>query len=240
MQGNHEPEEKNMSAKIAVVEDDLDICEILTYNLELDGFDVIVYQDGKKALNAILEELPDLVLLDIMLPGMNGLEIAQILRNNTDMKTVPIIMITARSEEMDILHGLEKGADDYVTKPFRPREVIARVKALLRRHHRDEDEVYRRDNLTVNFSQHHVTIADKTVNLTPKELLLLKALIDAKGRVLSRDQLLDKVWGFDYYGDPRTVDVHVRRLREKLADHAYLVETVKGFGYRVKAEDKGD
>lgn len=229
-----------MSTKIAVVEDDLDICEILTYNLEQEGFEVIVYQDGKKALNAILEELPDLVLLDIMLPGMNGLEIAQILRTEDNTKTIPIIMITARSEEMDILHGLEKGADDYVTKPFRPREVIARVKALLRRHHRGEDEVYRLDNLTINFSQHHVAIADKTINLTPKELLLLIALINAKGRVLSRDQLLDKVWGFDYYGDPRTVDVHIRRLREKLTDHAHLVETVKGFGYRIKAENKGE
>jgi two-component system, OmpR family, alkaline phosphatase synthesis response regulator PhoP len=176
-------------------------------------------------------------LLDVMLPGLNGHEIARKIRNDENMRTIPIIMITARSEEMDILQGLEQGADDYITKPFRPREVIARVKALLRRHYRDEDNIYQIGNLTVNFSKHQIHNKDVLIELTPKEFLLLKTLIQANGRVLSRDQLLDKIWGFDYYGDPRTVDVHIRRLRAKLADQEYLVETVKGFGYRIKLQN---
>lgn len=226
-----------MSARIMIVEDDPDICEILQYNLEQEGYDVIIHNDGKDALQAMLANPPNLVLLDLMLPGMNGLDIARKVRKDERTHTLPILMITARSEEMDILQGLELGADDYVTKPFRPREVIARVKALLRRHHRDEDRLYRFGDLTVNFSRHEVAAAGKVLDLTPKEFLLLKALILANGRVLSRDQLLDQVWGYDYYGESRTVDVHVRRLRKKLDNWAELVETVKGFGYRIKTED---
>lgn len=226
-----------MSAQIMIVEDDPDICEILQYNLEQEGYDVVIHNDGKDALDSILSNPPNLILLDLMLPGLNGLDIARKVRKDERTHTLPILMITARSEEMDILHGLELGADDYVTKPFRPREVIARVKALLRRHHRDEDRLYRFRDLTVNFSKHEVAIGDKTLDLTPKEFLLLKALILANGRVLSRDQLLDQVWGYDYYGESRTVDVHVRRLRKKLDNWAELVETVKGFGYRIKTED---
>jgi two-component system phosphate regulon response regulator PhoB len=217
-----------------IVEDDPDICDILTYNLEQEGFESIIFNDGKKALKSCLSQPPDLILLDLMLPGMNGLEFTRAVRKDMVCQNLPIIMITARSEEMDILHGLELGADDYITKPFRPREVIARVKALLRRYKRDEDQMFQIDGLMVNFSKHIVTAEKKDLELTPKEFLLLKALIEAKGRVLSRDQLLDKVWGFDYYGDPRTVDVHVRRLRKKLGKWANVVETVKGFGYRMK------
>ncbi|MDZ7261220.1 MAG: response regulator transcription factor [candidate division KSB1 bacterium] len=225
-----------MNGKIMVVEDDPDICEILEYNLKQEGFDVVVFDDGQKALESILKNPPDLLLLDLMLPGRNGLEMARILRKDEYTSNLPIIMITARSEEMDILHGLEQGADDYITKPFRPKEVIARVKALLRRHHRDEDQIFQYGDLTINFSKHQVTGGDKVIELTPKEFLLLKALIKANGRVLSRDQLLDQVWGYEYYGDPRTVDVHIRRLRGKLGNWATLVETVKGFGYRMKLD----
>ena len=225
-----------MNAKIMIIEDDPDICEILEYNLIQEGFDVDIFHDGQKGLNAVLKDPPNLVLLDLMLPGRNGLEIARIIRKDEHTFNVPIIMITARSEEMDILQGLEQGADDYITKPFRPKEVIARVKALLRRHHRNEDKIYQYGDLIINFSTHQVTVNDDVLDLTPKEFLLLKALIQAKGRVLSRDKLLDQVWGFDYYGDPRTVDVHIRRLRQKLDKWADFVETVKGFGYRIKLE----
>lgn len=223
-----------MSAQIFIIEDDLDICEILAYNLKQEDFDVQVFNDGKKGLEAIMSSPPDLVLLDLMLPGKSGMEVMRSIRSEEATADLPIIMITARSEEMDILHGLEQGADDYITKPFRIKEVIARVKALLRRHLRDEDKIYQYGDLVVNFSKHQVTINDQMVDLTPKEFLMLKALIQANGRVLSRDKLLDQVWGFDYYGDPRTVDVHVRRLRQKLGQWADFIETVKGFGYRIK------
>ncbi len=225
-----------MNAKIMVIEDDPDICEILAYNLKIEDFDVEVFHNGQRGLDAIFKEPPDLVLLDVMLPGKSGIEIARTIRKEEHTSNLPIIMITARSEEMDILHGLEQGADDYITKPFRPKEVIARVKALLRRHLRDEDKIYQYGDLIVNFSKHQVMAKDEIVDLTPKEFLLLKALIQANGRVLSRDKLLDQVWGFDYYGDPRTVDVHIRRLRQKLDLWSDFVETVKGFGYRIKID----
>lgn len=225
-----------MSFRIIIVEDDPDICEILQYNLTQEDFEIQVFHDGKQALEQILKDPPHLVLLDLMLPGMNGLEITRILRRDEQLFNLPIIMITARSEEMDVLHGLELGADDYITKPFRPREVIARVRALLRRLEREKDNIYQFQELTVNFSKHQVMVGTDVLDLTPKEFLLLKALIDANGRVLSRDQLLDSVWGYDYYGESRTVDVHVRRLRKKLGDLADFVETVKGFGYRIKME----
>lgn len=223
-----------MEIKIMVVEDDPDISEILEYNLQQEGYDVVVCDDGEKALSMIEKNPPTLLLLDLMLPNKNGLEITRAVRKDERTFNMPIIMITARSEEMDVLQGLELGADDYITKPFRPKEVIARVKALLRRHHRDDDKLYQLGKLTVNFSKHQVSVGDSVLDLTPKEFLLLKALIQANGRVLSRDQLLDQVWGYDYYGDPRTVDVHVRRLRKKLDQWANVVETVKGFGYRIK------
>lgn len=225
-----------MSAKIMIIEDDPDICEILEYNLQQEGFDTEKFHNGQKALDAILKDPPDLILLDLMLPGRNGLEIARIIRKDEQTFNIPIIMITARSEEMDLLQGLEQGADDYITKPFRPKEVIARVKAMLRRHLRDEDKIYQYGDLIVNFSKHQVIAKNQVLDLTPKEFLLLKALIQANGRVLSRDKLLDQAWGFDYYGDPRTVDVHIRRLRQKLDKWADFVETVKGFGYRIKLD----
>jgi two-component system alkaline phosphatase synthesis response regulator PhoP len=225
-----------MSFRITIVEDDPDICEILQYNLAQEEYEIQVFHDGKQALEQILKEPPHLVLLDLMLPGMNGLEMTRILRRDEQLFNLPIIMITARSEEMDVLHGLELGADDYITKPFRPREVIARVRALLRRLEREKDNIYQYQKLTVNFSKHQVFAGEEALDLTPKEFLLLKALIEANGRVLSRDQLLDSVWGYDYYGESRTVDVHVRRLRKKLGDLADFVDTVKGFGYRLKME----
>jgi two-component system alkaline phosphatase synthesis response regulator PhoP len=226
-----------MNDRIIIIEDDPDICEILEFNLEQSGYEATAYYDGLKGYEAILQSPPDLILLDLMLPGLNGLEIARKLRFEERTRSIPIIMITARSEEYDILHGLEQGADDYITKPFRPREVMARVKALLRRHKRDEDQIFQTGDLIINFSRHEVSTGNENLELTPKEFSLLKALIQAKGRVLSRDQLLDQAWGYDYYGEVRTVDVHVRRLRKKLDKAADVIETVKGFGYRIKLEE---
>lgn len=223
-----------MNARIVIIEDDQDICEILEYNLQHEGYDVTSYNDSKKGLDAILKDPPDLLLLDLMLPGKNGLEITRKLRKDEHTCNLPIILVTARSEEMDVLHGLEQGADGYITKPFRPKEVVARVNALLRRQIQEQDQIYTYGDLIINFSRHQVSANDEIFELTPKEFLLLKVLIKAKGRVLSRDKLLDQVWGFNYYGDPRTVDVHIRRLRQKLEDWADVVETVKGFGYRIK------
>lgn len=226
-----------MNIKIAIIEDDHDICEILEYNLRQEGYDVESYYDGETGLQAIVEDPPDLLLLDLMLPGRNGLEITRIIRKDEHIYNLPIVLVTARSDEMDILQGLEQGADGYIAKPFRPREVVARVKALLRRHIQEQDQIYAYGDLTINFSRHQLTANDQVFELTPKEFLLLKVLIRAKGRVLSRDRLLDQVWGFDYYGDPRTVDVHIRRLRQKLGKWADFVETVKGFGYRIKLDE---
>lgn len=223
-----------MNIKITIIEDDQDICEILEYNLQQEGYDVTSFNDGEKGLDAILKDPPNLLLLDLMLPGRNGLEITRIIRKDEHIFNLPIILVTARSDEMDVLQGLEHGADGYITKPFRPKEVVARVKALLRRHIQEQDQIFTYGELIINFSKHQVTTKNQTFELTPKEFLLLKVLIMAKGRVLSRDRLLDQVWGFNYYGDPRTVDVHIRRLRQKLGDWADFVETVKGFGYRIK------
>ena len=225
-----------MFEKIMIVEDDPDICEILKFNLEQDEYDVIIHQEGAKALEVIRENSPDLILLDIMLPGKNGIDIARSVRRDEKLADIPIIMITARSEEVDILYGLEQGADDYISKPFRPREVIARVKALLRRHSRESDDIFSFGDLAINFSKHQVSAKNQQLALTPKEFLLLKTLINAKGWVLSRSQLLDQAWGYEYYGDYRTVDVHVRRLRKKLGKWADFIETVKGFGYRAKID----
>lgn len=226
-----------MDTLIYIVEDDADIAEILRHNLAQEGFEVAIYVDGDEALHAIQDRAPDLVLLDLMLPGRSGLEIARVLRRQEETAALPMIMVTARTDEADVLHGLEQGADDYITKPFRPREVVARVKALLRRHRQGADEIFACGELQVNFSRHRVTVAGREIGLTAKEFLLLRALIMAKGRVLSRQQLLDQVWGYDYYGDQRTVDVHIRRLRQKLGPLAQLVATVKGFGYRARIEE---
>ncbi|MBC7185469.1 MAG: response regulator [Calditrichaeota bacterium] len=226
-----------MEATVYILEDDPDIAEILRHNLGQEGFAVEVFADGDAGLAAIEERPPDVVLLDLMLPGRSGWEIARYLRRREETAALPIIMITARSEEADILQGLEQGADDYITKPFRPREVVARVKAVLRRHRQGADELFTWRDLQVNFSRHRVTGAGKEIVLTAKEFLLLRALLMAKGRVLSRQQLLDHVWGYDYYGGQRTVDVHIRRLREKLGPWAKLVVTVKGFGYRADIEE---
>lgn len=223
-----------MKQTIFVVEDDADISELVSFNLEKQGFKVKTEKNGQKAFELILQKPPDLLILDLNLPGLSGIEICKYLRENARTKDLPIIMLTARTQEIDKIIGFEIGADDYVTKPFSIRELMARVNALLRRSMPALVESFEIGDLKVYLNMHRVMCKDKEIILTPTEYKLLEALIQVKGRVLSRDDLLDMVWGMDYYGESRTVDVHIKRLRDKLGNCAELIETIKGTGYRLK------
>lgn len=230
-----------MKEKILVVEDEKDIVKMLDYNLKKEGFKVLTASDGEDGLALANRELPDLVILDLMLPGMDGLEVCKALKKESKTASIPIIMLTAKSQELDKVVGLELGADDYVTKPFSLRELIARIKAVLRRAKEKDKlpEVLRIGELMLDFSKISAAVKNKTVELTAKEFELLKTLIKAKGRVLSRDFLLDTIWGFDNAVEiqTRTVDVHIRTLRKKLTSEAKHIVTVKNYGYRFEYED---
>ncbi|MFE9770457.1 response regulator [Streptomyces sp. NPDC005931] len=221
--------------RVLVVDDEPHIRKVLRGYLEADGFGVTEAADGEAALAAVRGESPDLVLLDVMLPGIDGLEVLRRLRGFSDTY---VILVTARTEEVDKLVGLGVGADDYVTKPFSPREVTARVKAVLRRGRgarADRDVPLRFDGLTIDPAGREVTVAGNPVPLSSLEFDLLAALADAPGRVFSRAQLLQRVWGYDFYGDERVVDVHIRSLRARLGDDAgdpHLIATVRGVGYK--------
>ncbi|MCJ7497386.1 MAG: response regulator transcription factor [candidate division Zixibacteria bacterium] len=225
-----------MSKKILVIEDDKDIVELVGHYLEKENCVLTDAPDGFSGLKKARAENFDLVILDIMLPEMDGLEVCRELRSDPKTKSVPIIILTAKGEETDKIIGLELGADDYITKPFSPKELVARVKALLRRIERktEKEKIYRYGNLTLDLSRHEVTFNNKTVELSSKEFDLLECLLRSKGRVLSRDYLMDEVWGYDYYGGMRTVDVHVRRLREKIPILVEAIQTVKNLGYKLK------
>lgn len=220
-------------ARILVVEDDPNIRELLQYNLNKEGFEVKTAEDGQKGLEEIETKWPDLVILDLMIPHRDGLEICRIMRNTKELAHIPIIILTAKGEEIDRILGLEMGADDYVTKPFSIRELIARVKALFRRAHileKAEEEILIRGKLIINTDNYEVALGDRKIDLTPKEFQLLYLLASRPGKVFTRDFLLEQVWGYEYLGDSRTVDVHIRHLRQKLADD--LIETVRGVGYK--------
>lgn len=223
-----------MSQNILIIEDDADIAESLHYNLRREGYRVTIAESGEKGLRLALDEKapPSLIVLDLMLPGMSGLELCRRLRRETQTKTTPIIMVTAKAAEGDKITGLETGADDYIVKPFSLKELIARVRAVLRRAEKESTDVYSDDKLTVDFDDMRVTCQGDDVKLTRKEFALLKHLIENSGRVAARQQLLDNVWGYSYFGDTRTLDVHIRRLRQKLGDCGGCVETVVGIGYR--------
>jgi two-component system alkaline phosphatase synthesis response regulator PhoP len=227
--------------KILIVEDEKDIIKMIEYNLKKEGFKVIAARDGEDALDLVLRQCPDLILLDLMLPGIDGLEVCKTLKKDPKTASIPIIMLTAKSQESDKVVGLELGADDYVAKPFSPRELIARIKAVLRRATEKEKlpEVFQSGDLRIDFSRISVTVKDKVVMLTTKEFELLKTLLKAKGRVLSRDYLLDSIWGYDHAMEiqTRTVDVHVRTLRKKLKSAAKMIVTVKNYGYRFETEE---
>lgn len=224
--------------KILVIDDEKNIVELLKYNLEKEGYDVVCAYDGIEAINTARQDRPDLIILDIMLPGQGGLEVCRIIRKET--KT-PIIMATAKGDEIDKILGLELGADDYVTKPFSPRELVARVKAVLRRTSSklDEKDELVFDELTINLMKHEVRKNGTEVDLKPKEFDLLKLLTTNPGKVFTRDFLLEQLWGYDYLGDTRTVDVHMRRLRQKIESdpaNPRFLRTVHGIGYKFQFE----
>ncbi len=220
--------------KIYVIEDDSDIAEIIEDNLQREGYKTKIFDNGLNAYDHIIKKHPDLIILDLNLPGMSGIEVCKYLRSNETTSEIPVIMLTARSEEIDKIIGFEVGADDYVTKPFSPRELLARIKVHLKRRNKNTFDVFEQDDLKINFATHQVTLGKKEIELTPIQFKLLKFMIDAGGKALSRQNLLDNVWGDDYYGDPRTVDVHIRRLRDKIDKKGKLILTVKGVGYRWK------
>lgn len=233
-----------MKETILIVEDEKDIVKMLEYNLKKEGFRTVAIRDGALAEEAVRKERPDLIILDLMLPGRDGIDICKALKNDTKTAAIPIIMATAKSQESDKIVGLELGADDYVTKPFSPRELIARIRAVLRRvkERHDDAEVLKAGDITIDRAQISVTVKGKPVELTAKEFELLKALLQAKGRVLSRDHLLDAIWGLDQSLEiqTRTVDVHIRTLRKKLKSASKHIITVKNYGYRFDEDEKDD
>jgi two-component system phosphate regulon response regulator PhoB len=221
---------------ILVVEDDVDILQLVAHNLKAADFNVLTAQEGYEALSVAKKHLPQLVILDIMLPGLDGFEVCKELRRSPTTRNIPILMLTAKGEEVDRIVGMELGADDYVVKPFSPRELILRVRAILRRFAPEEPVITKwlRNGLAVDFEAHRVTVNDQQTNLTATEFRLLAELVRNVGKVMTRDKLLDKVWGYQFDGYARTVDTHIRRLRQKLGPYAEWIETVRGVGYRFR------
>lgn len=219
---------------VLIVEDDPDIAESLRYNLEREGLKTRVAETGETGLSAALDTqaAPSLIILDLMLPGMSGMELCRRLRREPQTRRTPIIMLTARTGEADRVAGLDLGADDYITKPFSVRELMARVRAVLRRVDESTVARYEDSRLQIDFAEMRVACDGESVRLTRKEFALLSVLSKAAGRVLARQQLLDNVWGYQYFGDSRTLDVHIRRLRQKLGACGDCIETVVGVGYR--------
>lgn len=228
-----------MSELVMVIEDEKEIRDLLRYNLEKSGFRVAAFADGEEGLEQLFASRPDAVVLDLMLPGLNGLEILREVRGEPATADVPVIVLTARGAEMDKLLGFEQGADDYLTKPFSPRELVARVQSLLRRSkpHRPAGLVEIGD-LRVDTLAREASWRGKPLTLTPREFDLVAFFAQNPGRVLSRDELLRKVWGYDYLGETRTVDVHIRRLRVKFGERSRVIETVTGAGYKLIAPSR--
>lgn len=228
-----------MSEKVLIIDDEMHIVELLRFNLETSGYKTIYSYDGFDGFIKAKEEKPDLILLDWMLPNISGIEVLKKIRQDADLKKIPVIMLTAKNMEDDKVEGLEVGADDYITKPFSIKELLARITSVMRRYGMNtgkESEELTAGNLKLNLTKHEVKINDKKVDLTLKEFELLKLLLKNRGKVLSRNFLLDEIWGYEYYGETRTVDVHIRYLRKKLeeagADEKYI-ETIRGVGYKI-------
>lgn len=223
--------------KILVVDDEDHIVELISYNLINSGYKVITANNGIDAVRIAKEEKPNLMLLDLMIPGLDGFDVCKSIRNDNETKDISVIMLTAKGEELDKILGLELGADDYITKPFSIRELLARIKAVLRRIKSVEgsEEVYKSNGILINFDRRDVFIFDKKIDLTLKEFELLEILVKNRGKILTRETLLDKIWGYEYVGETRTVDVHIRYLRKKVEEddkNPKLIETIRGVGYR--------
>ena len=222
---------------ILIIDDEKHIIELIEYNLKSSGYNTIHALNGKEGLDKAKDLRPSLILLDLMLPIMDGIEVCKEIRMDENIKDIPIIMLTAKSEEIDKIIGLELGADDYITKPFSVRELLARIKAVLRRMNKDEEEnaVFKFSDVVIDYDKHEVTKNNLVTDLTLKEYELLQMLIENRGKVLKRDEILDKIWGYGYVGETRTVDVHIRHLRKKLENndkYPEYIETVRGIGYR--------
>jgi phosphate regulon transcriptional regulator PhoB len=233
--------EKQVKTHILAVDDEQDILALLSYNLQKEGFDVSTATNGEKALALIRENTYDLILLDLMLPGLQGMEICKKLKSSDKYSFIPIIMLTAKSEELDKVLGLEMGADDYITKPFSPRELIARVKAVLRRsgEKAEKEKIITLSGLEINTDAYQVKKRGNPINLSATEFNLLLYLVQRKGKVFNRDMLLDAVWQDEAFVEPRTVDVHIRRLRTQIEDdpsHPVYLKTRRGIGYYVDGE----
>ncbi len=236
-------EKKKMEFKILVVDDEKDIVDLLKYNLEKEKeFTVITALNGKDALEKAVKDKPDLVILDIMMPEMNGFDVCKKIRTGTSTSTLPVIFLTAKENEIDEIIGLELGADDYIQKPISPRKVIARVKSVIRRAYAEKDKTVKTDEyvkfkkLEVDTVAHTVKINGEDIFFPKKEFQLLHFLLSNRGKVLSREVLLNQIWGENIYVVDRTIDVHVAKVREKLGDYADYIETIKGLGYRFNAE----
>lgn len=228
-----------MPQRILIVDDEKDIRELLTFQLQQHGFTTIAANNGEEAIAKIEEKPPDLIILDLMMPKMDGAEVCRVLKREEKTRRIPIIMLTAKGEEIDRVVGFELGADDYVAKPFSPRELALRVKAVLKRVTTADEpaDFLTFKDLHIDLSRHRVTVAGKAIELTSTEFKLLTTLLQRRGRVQTRDHLLETVWGYDYIGFTRTVDTHIRRLRAKLGASGDCIETVRGVGYRFIDED---
>jgi DNA-binding response OmpR family regulator len=230
-----------MNSYIAIIDDEPDILELVSLNLKRSGFKVKEFSEVEPFYRTLRTEVPDLLILDLMMPDVDGFEVCKYLRSQEGFASIPIIMLTARTEETDKVLGLELGADDYVTKPFSPRELVARVKAVLRRQGRKEEESKKitiNNMLIIDVEKHEVEVDEKKVDLTATEFRILHLLATKKGRVQSRDQILSFLWGEEKYVIDRTIDVHIRHLREKLGNAAAVIKNVRGLGYKI--EDTGN
>ncbi|RDY25043.1 DNA-binding response regulator [Romboutsia maritimum] len=228
-----------MNTKVLVIDDEMHIVELLKFNLETENYEVDYSYDGFDGFIKAKEIKPDLILLDWMLPNISGIEVLKKIRSDKSLKNTPVIMLTAKNMENDKVEGLEVGADDYITKPFSIKELLARITSVLRRYNlnsTNEENILHSGNLKVDLSKHEVTKGSEKIELTLKEFELLRLLLQNKGKVLSRNYLLDKIWGYEYYGETRTVDVHIRYLRKKIEGEnstVKYIETIRGVGYKI-------